>query len=126
MKEELRALGKSTGGLNTKKLEAKLRKHNKSAIDEAKDRADQEWNMKVAKFNKSMRESDKDIDLSKETNQRALANELLDEAEGQGLFGNNAYEYAIDQGKLLNLDVAEGSNFDNQIRARFNLEPNRI
>jgi len=55
LKSQLQALGKSTKGLSRKELEKKLKKYNKSALAEAKAREDQEWQMKVATFDKSMR-----------------------------------------------------------------------
>jgi hypothetical protein len=54
LKKQLISLGKSTKGLSTKELEKKLKKYNKEALAEAKSRSDQEWDMKVAQFNKSM------------------------------------------------------------------------
>jgi len=54
LKKQLISLGKSTKGLSTKELEKKLKKYNKNAIAQAESRAEQEWNMKVAQFNKSM------------------------------------------------------------------------
>lgn len=46
--------GKTAKPMATGDLEKKVSKYSKSSIDEAKSRADQEWGMKVAQFNKSM------------------------------------------------------------------------
>lgn len=60
LKKELRAMGKSTKG-SIKELEKKLKKENKEAYEKSKSRSDQEWAMKVASFNKSMRKDNSAI-----------------------------------------------------------------
>jgi len=54
LKATARSMGINTKGLSTKELEKKIAKKNKSALAQAQERADAEWNMKVQAHNNSM------------------------------------------------------------------------
>jgi hypothetical protein len=124
LKAQLRALGSSTKGLSRNELERKLKKKMKSSREYDEMIKDLELKTKQKAYSDSFKTTPTTIDLTKDSNIRGTANELIDEAESKGLFGNNAYEYAKIQGRdEFKLDVASGSVFDNQIRARFEQEP---
>jgi hypothetical protein len=123
LKAELRALGKSTGG-SRRELERRLKKANKSAFERAERLAE----LEVLKAEKDLRDgSTPKIKTSfSDIEKRVLASELIGEAESAGLFGGNAWEYAIEGFKDIGLsgkELKSGGVIDNAIRGIFNLDP---
>lgn len=106
-KEALRALGLKTSG-NYKELEKRLTKANKEAVSLAKSRSDQEYNMKIAQFNKSMSGGSKVSEL-----------QAVDTAFSQ-TGGDWGKTVQMLQGKY---DVSAGSTIDNELRRRNGLPP---
>lgn len=88
LKKQLISLGKSTKGLSTKELEKKLKKYNKEALSEAKSRSDQEWNMKVAQFNKSMSDNGLSQTEIKTKNENAIFGAISSLPRGTDNFTN--------------------------------------
>lgn len=114
LKAKLTELGKSTSGLSVKELEKKLKKYNKKALEETKSRSDQEWNMKVDKFNKDMKSgsgSTKTKTSYTEIEQRQMINEAL--AGGEDW---NAIYETFD---ALGIDTSKDSVMDKYLKQKF-------
>jgi hypothetical protein len=97
LKAQLSALGKSTKGLSKNELEKKLKKYNKNALAEAKRQAEtkeqrdnQEWQMKVAQFNKSMSGASSGASASdiKTANENYIYSGFLSAGRGEDGFVN--------------------------------------
>jgi hypothetical protein len=118
LKAQLLALGKNTKGLSTKELEKKLKKYNKEALKEAKSRSDQEWNMKVAQFNKSMSSggggggSTKIKTTFTEVEQRQMINEAL--------AGGEDWNAIFETFDALGIDTGTDSVMDKYLKQKFN------
>lgn len=107
-KDALRSLGLKTSG-SYKELEKRLTKANKEAVSLAKSRSDQEYNMKIAQFNKSMSGGSGKVSELK----------ALDDAFNKtgGDWGKTV------QILQRNYDVSAGSAIDNELRRRNGLPP---
>lgn len=114
LKAQLRAMGSNYKGLSTNELERKLAKKNKRALEEAKQRSEAEWNMKVAQFNKSMSGGGSSTPL-KTSYTNTEQNRMIEEA----LAGGENWDDIKQTFMGLGIPVDEGSNMDDYLKRKF-------
>lgn len=108
----------SKAGASKKQIEDKLNALKVTAAE-----------LDIAKARKSLKDDGKSTTAPKnytDTEQRLLANELFDEAQSKGLYGDYLYQYMQTEGDRLGVDVGEGSIFDNSIRRKFGQGANPV
>lgn len=124
LKSTAMSLGIKTKG-NTKELEKRITKYYKEQGASKKEMDAIELALKKKSLSSSSSKSTTIKDYTG-TEQRLLANELFNEAVGQGLYGGYTYQYIKEQGESLGIDTSEGGAFDNAIRSKFGQPATRL